>query len=126
MNMSKILYWIGTTLILGIFSFSSFMYLSNTEMIQGAYEVMGFPAWLVIPMAIIKILGMVAVLTRLNTFLMEWAYAGFLFDAVLAFFAHYHVGDGGYLFSMIAILGVILSRIMLPKAFPNKNYYTVI
>ncbi|MEM7163596.1 MAG: DoxX family protein [Bacteroidota bacterium] len=126
MNTTKILYWIGTILACGVFAFSATMYLTNTEAIQSAYQSLGFPAWLVIPMAIVKILGIVAVISRLNTFLMEWAYAGFFFDGVLAFSAHYHANDGQFLFSVIAIIGVILSRIMLSKAFPEKKYYSVI
>lgn len=84
-----------------------------------AFEGFGFPAWLVIPLAILKVLGIVAILTKKSKLLMEWAYAGFFFDAILAFASHYIAQDGGYLFSIIAIVGIVISRFMLPKAFPK-------
>ncbi|NND77941.1 MAG: DoxX family protein [Flavobacteriales bacterium] len=79
----------------------------------------GFPSWIVIPLAIIKILGIIAVISKLSKVLMEWAYAGFFFDAALALCTHYVAGDGGYLISAIAIVSIIVSRVMLPKAFPK-------
>jgi len=126
MNWNKILYWVGTAFMCAVFIFSASMYFSKTEMVKGFFTLLGFPTWIVIPLAIAKVAALTAILSRKFKLLMEWAYAGLFFDAILAFSAHYHANDNGYLFSVIAIIGILLSRIMLPKAFPNQNIYSVI
>lgn len=87
-----ILYWIATIIMCGIFLYSALMYLFKTEMIEGFFKDFNYPTYIVIPLAISKILGVFVVLTRRPKWLMEWAYAGFFFDLVLASMAHYHAG----------------------------------
>jgi len=103
-----------------IFTFSAGMYLTKYDMIQGAFENLGFPTWLIYPLAILKILGLIAVLSKKSTFLKELAYAGFLYDALLAFAAHQMVGDGGSAISGIAIVAVIISWIYDRKVFAKN------
>ena len=126
MNWNKILYWIGTALMCGIFIFSASMYFTKTEAIKGYFPILGFPSWLVIPLAVAKVAALSAILSKKFKLLMEWAYAGLFFDAILAFAAHHHADDGAYLFSVLALIGILLSRIMLSKAFPNQNIYSII
>ncbi len=108
----KITYWIFTVGMCGIFLFSAFMYFTNYEMITGYFENnMGFPAWMVYPLATMKILGVVAVVSGLSRMLKEWAYAGFFFDSVMAFSAHYMAGDGAGGMALFAIAMTVGSRI---------------
>ena len=94
-----------------IFLFSAYMYLSNYEQVTGFFEELMFPTWLIYPMAIAKILGVIAILSKQSKFLKELAYAGFFYDALLALCAHLINGDGGYLFSIIALSATIVSWI---------------
>ena len=94
-----------------IFLFSAGMYLSNYEMVVGFYENLGFPSWMVYPSAIAKILGVIAILSKKSKLLEEWAYAGFFFDAAMAFTAHYMVNDGAGGMAAMALIMVIVSRI---------------
>lgn len=110
MNTNKILYWIFTALMCTVFAFSATMYLTKYEMVVGFFENMGFPVWLIYPMAAAKILGILAVLIKPSKLLKEWAYAGFFFNAILATAAHHYAGDGILQMSTAAILFVILSR----------------
>ena len=93
MRLQKIIYWIATILLCGIMLFSASMYFTKTEMVKGFFESFGYPTYIVIPLAIAKILGVIMILWRKSNWLTEWAYAGFFFDLVLAFFAHYFKGD---------------------------------
>jgi hypothetical protein len=55
--------------------------------------------------------------------LTEWAYAGFFFDAVLAYAAHY-VAGGGAMFSIIALVAIIVSRFFysrIPRGALSNN-----
>lgn len=99
-----------------IFLFSAFMYLTKYEMVEGYYNVLGFPTWIIYPLAVVKILGVIAVLAKKSQLLKEWAYAGFFFDATLATAAHYHVGHGLGL-SLGAVLLIIISRIFEHRYF---------
>ena len=116
MNLNKILYWAGTIVMGLIMAFSVTMYFTKTEAIQGAFENYGYPAYLVIPLAIAKILGMIAIITGLSKTLKEWAYFGFLMDFVLAATAHLESGDGGGLFSFVALGAWMVSYTFYKKA----------
>jgi hypothetical protein len=103
-----------------IFLFSAFMYFTRYELVAGLYELLGFPIWLIYPLAGMKILGVTAVLTRLSPLLKEWAYAGFFFDSLLAFTSHYIAADGQGAMAAIALLSVIASRYFDSRMTPKS------
>jgi len=117
MKVEKIIYWVATLVMCGVFAFSAQMYFRNTEMVQGFFSALGYPTYLVIPLAILKVLGIIAITTRFSKMLTEWAYAGFLIDATLAFTAHTVAQDGGHLFSVIAIVSTIVSRYLYGRLY---------
>jgi len=121
MKTNKIIYWVATLVMCGVFTFSASMYFTKTEMVRGFFEALNYPTYIVIPLAILKVLGIIAVLSRKSKLLTEWAYAGFFFDAVLAFAAHQVANDGGSLFSIIAIISIIVSRYMYGQLYLNNN-----
>lgn len=92
MKITKIIYWVATVLMCAMFLYSANMYFTKTEMVIGFFEMLNYPPYLVYPLAIAKLLGIVMVLWRKSQWLTEWAYAGFFFDVVLAFFAHEQAG----------------------------------
>lgn len=94
MKKFKIVHWIFTGLLSALMLMSASMYLFNTEEVMGAFAVFGFPTWIVYPLAFAKILGVLMILTKFNKTLTTFAYAGFLFNALLAFGAHTATGDG--------------------------------
>lgn len=116
MNPQKILYYLSTGLLTLIMLFSAYNYFFNYEMIEGFFTTFGYPTYIIYPLAIAKILGLIAIWTRLSPLLKEWAYAGFFYDVVLAFTAHYFT-DGGYLFSIIALVALLVSRYTEGRVF---------
>jgi len=112
MKSKKALYWISTALMCGLFLFSAMMYFTQYEMVQGFFEHLGFPIWIIYPLATLKVLAVLAILTNQIKILSEWAYAGFFFDAVLATAAHHFAGDGFTPMSIAGIVLVIMSRVM--------------
>ena len=117
MKKNKLIYWIATGLMSAIFLFSASMYLLNYERVSGFFVNLGFPTWLIYPLAILKILGIVAILSKKSTFLKELAYAGFLFDAILALVAHLMVSDGEHMGAILAIIFITVSWIYDRKIF---------
>ncbi|WP_452225365.1 DoxX family protein [Lacinutrix chionoecetis] len=106
MKTQKIIYWIATGLLCAMMLYSASMYFTKPEMVKGFFENFNYPAYLVYPLATLKILGVIMILWRKSSWLTEWAYAGFFFDVVLAFFAHYFAKDDVTftLFGLILIL----------------------
>ena len=115
MNINKITYYLSTGLLSVLLLFSSGMYFFNYEMIAETFTRFGYPTYIIYPLAIAKILGLIVLWYRRPRALMEWAYAGFFFDFILAFSAHIATNDGQYTLSAVAIILLILSYI-----FGNK------
>lgn len=104
----KIIYWIATAVMCGIMLFSAQMYFRNTGMVEGFFKSLNYPTYIVIPLAVAKILGIIAILTNKIKWLKEWAYAGLFFDMVLASLAHHYAGHGIGL-SVYGLLALVVS-----------------
>lgn len=108
MDLSKLTYWVATVAICVIMGYSAGMYFSNTEMVEGFFSRFDYPTYLVIPLAVAKVLAIGMILWRKPKWLTEWAYAGLFFDLVLAFFAHERLGDS-VTFVLLAMIALLLS-----------------
>jgi len=117
MTQDKIIYWVSTGLLCALMAFSATMYFMNYEEVVDVFAQLGFPAWVVYPLAVAKVLGIVAILSKQSKLLKEWAYAGFFFDAFLAFGAHHYAQDGAGTPALIGIVLVIISRIYDSKLY---------
>lgn len=112
MRTKQIVYWVSTSILCGIFLYSAFMYFINTEIVKGFFESFNYPTYIVIPLAILKTLGVVVLLWRPNTWITEWAYAGFFFDLVLATAAHHYAGHGIFGFSLFGLITIFPSYVL--------------
>jgi len=59
-----------------------------------SFEHLGYPPYLIVPLEVAKLLGVLAVVSNASTFLKHLAYAGFLYHLLLALSAHVAAGDG--------------------------------
>ena len=109
MRLKQAIYWLTTAILCGIMLYSAYMYFSNTETIKGFFESFNYPTYVVIPLAVLKLLGVIMVLWRGNKWLTEWAYAGFFFDLILATAEHYYAGHGILGFSLYALIALFPS-----------------
>ncbi|MCD2258372.1 DoxX family protein [Psychroserpens luteolus] len=122
MRTTKIVYWISTILLSLIFLYSAQMYFFNTEMVKGYFEALSYPSYIVIPLAIIKVLGVIMILWRKSNWLTEWAYAGFFFDLILATAAHQNAGHAIGL--SVAGIPMLLVSYFLGKRVRSNNLNT--
>ncbi|MFA9372090.1 MAG: DoxX family protein [Labilibaculum antarcticum] len=116
---NKIIYWVTTGLLSGLMLMSASMYFMKYEMVSGTFSFLGFPSFIIYPLAVAKLVGLLAIWSNKSKLLKEWAYAGFFFDFVLALGAHLVVADGQFGMAAIAIVLLILSRIYDSKVFVN-------
>lgn len=89
--------------------FSAGMYLFNYEMAAGFFTTLGYPTYIIYPLAIAKIFGLVAIWTNWSRSIKEWAYAGFFFDFVLAWAAHFKAGHGAFTLAGMALVLLFVS-----------------
>ena len=105
----KIIFWVSTGLLTLLMLFSVYNYFFNYDMIKGFFEAFGYPIYLIYPLAIAKLLGLATIWGNFSKWLKEWAYAGFFFNTILAFFAHYMIADGDHMGAVLAFVFVLAS-----------------
>ena len=111
----RIVYWVATALLSLMMLMSAGMYFFNHSMVSQTFSNLGYPTYIIYPLAIAKLLGIIAILSKKSPTLKEWAYAGFFFDFVLAVAAHISINDGEHLPAMVAILLLLVSYIFEKK-----------
>lgn len=109
MKQENIIYYVSTGLLTAMMLMSIGMYVFNHEVMVQTFTSLGYPSYIIYPLATAKLLGLIAIWSNLSTSLKEWAYAGFFFDFILAFFAHIHIADGGHNPAIIALVLLSIS-----------------
>ena len=104
MKTSRIVFYISTVLLTLMMLFSVSMYLFSHAEVSKLIISLGYPAYIIYPLAIAKILGLIAIWSNYSKTLKEWAYAGFFYDFVLALSAHLSVGDGEFGLAAVALV----------------------
>lgn len=121
MKAARIIYWIVTGLLCLMMLGSAAMYVFNFSQASAVFASLGYPSYLVYPLAIAKILGVAAILTKKSKTLKEWAYAGFCFDFLLALAAHLHARDGGFI-APVAALALLFASYFLDRKIYKTLY----
>ncbi len=109
MQKNKIIYLISTSIVTLVMLFSIVNYIFNHEFFVEIFNDLGFPAFIVYPLALAKALGLIAIWSRKSELLKEWAFAGFFFDFLLATGAHLVAADGAYPLPLFVMLMLFIS-----------------
>ena len=117
----KVAYWVSTGLLAAMSLFAGFAYLSGSPQAVQGFAHVGYPQQLRIILGIAKPLGAIALLVPGLARLKEWAYAGFTFAWISAFFAHYIAGDGPVAFSPLVLLALLVVSYLTRPA--NRQDY---
>ncbi|MEM6911416.1 MAG: DoxX family protein [Verrucomicrobiota bacterium] len=125
MKVNNILYYLSTGLVTLFMVGGGLTYLAGSERIeaafsfemQGDYNAIGFPGWLILPMGIMKVAGALALwLPFVPKWIREWAYAGMFFNLLLAIGAHVFNPinpEDNDLIAVLPFVMVIISRATL-------------
>ena len=117
MKSIRIIYWIATALLCLMMLASGIMYLVNYAEAAKLFSSLGYPTYLVYPLGVAKILGVIAILAKKSKTLKDLAYAGFFYDFLLALIAHINAGDGGFAVPLVATTLLIVSFITDRKIY---------
>ena len=112
MKSLRIIYWIVTGLLFLMMLFAAFNYVFKHEAIVEVFRRLGYPVYIIYPLAAAKVLGVLAIFTKKSKHLKEWAYAGFFFNFVLALSAHINAGD-----PFLQVLPAIICLVLLAGSY---------
>lgn len=115
MKRNKIIYYVATGLLTLLMLFSVSQYFFNHDEVAEMFTSFGYPTYIIYPYAVAKILGLIAIWFIANKAIKEWAYAGFFFAFIFAFFAHIMISDGEQMGAVIAMILLIISYIYHKK-----------
>jgi len=121
MKTSKIIYWSSTGLLSALLLISAGMYVFKNEEISEMFEAFGYPTYIIYPLVVAKVSAVIVLLSQKQSKIKEWAYAALFFEFVLAFFAHYMIGDGEQFGAVMAVTLLIISYIFGRKLFNTKS-----
>ncbi|MEJ1177210.1 DoxX family protein [Agrobacterium sp. CMT1] len=104
---STYIYWISTALLTLLYFGSAFMYLTKRDFVRKAQVDLGYSASHLVPfMIVVKILGPLAILSRINVPLSDLAYAGMFYHLLLSGMAHLGVRKPAG--AIPAVIGLVL------------------
>ena len=89
-----IIYYVATVLFSLMLFAGAIAYFVQYEMAEEMFISLGVPTAIIYPLAIAKILGVIALLFIKNDTIKKLAYLGFTLDLVMAIGAHMNAGDG--------------------------------
>ncbi|MGI8542977.1 MAG: DoxX family protein [Aridibacter sp.] len=115
MKTDRIIYYISTGLLSVFMVLAAGMYIFKHNEVAGIFTSLGFPTYIIYPLATAKLLGTITLWSNKLKTLKEWAYAGFFFNFILALSAHLNAGDGGWLAAAAALVLLITSYIFYKK-----------
>lgn len=110
-------------IVLGLFSalilLTVYHFIFNYEETSASFTGLGISTLIIYPLAIAKVLGLIAIWSRMSKLLKEWAYAGFFFDFILALMLDISSGDGQWFMAVIALILMIAAYALDYEAY-NK------
>ncbi len=114
------LYWIATGLFTALFTGSVIFGLFDLNDSYREFQHLEFPAWSFIFLTVAKVLGLIAVLSNRSQTLKDFAFAGFLYDLLLALGAHIAQQEIKVLLPLLSLpiwaFAFIMNRRMYPVA----------
>lgn len=120
MKKFKIMYYASTGLLTLLTIAGVGRYVFDHDFVAEMFSSLGYPTYLVYPMAALKSLGLVAIWYRKNEFLKNLAYSGFFWNFSFGMFAHIAVQDGGFAPAMVCLILLIVSFIGQRKLWPES------
>ncbi len=120
----KYAYWISTTLLFALYLMSATFYITQGDTVRQLLGALGFPAYLVPLLITVKLLGVVAIASRVNVALSDLAYAGMFYHLLLALSAHLNATDyGGAAPAVVGLAVLVTSFVTQNVARKTKSPY---
>jgi hypothetical protein len=110
-----IIYRVVTALFSLMLLAGAITYFADYNMTSEMFTSLGVPTEIIYPLAIAKILGVLAIWLIKNPLIKNLAYLGFALDLSMAIVAHIKAGDGGFYGPIIPLVLLIISYVFFRK-----------
>jgi hypothetical protein len=108
-------YWAATIVFAAFMAYDAYAYLTHEPKMTAAMASLGYPSYFMTILGTAKLLGVVAILAPGTCRLKEWAYAGFTFTFIGAFFSHLASGQQKEaMMPLIALVIMAISYLLRP------------
>ena len=123
-SIKAVVYWLATAVVLALLGFAAFMYLTNYGAAAGFFERFGYPTYVVYPLAGLKILAAIVILTHRYNDLRDMAYAAYFINMVMALAAHRLAGDGAE-HAIVGLVCLVISYLLgnQVRGRPKRNFF---
>jgi len=121
MKRNKIIYWVSTGLLSALLLMSAGIYVFNHQVVVGMFTSFGYPTYIIYPLAIAKVAAVAVLILQKQSVIKEWVYSALFFEFILAFFAHYMIGDGKQIGAVLAIIFLVVSYVFGKKLYQIKT-----
>jgi DoxX-like family len=103
----RVAYWATLVVIVAGGVMAGITYLMASPQAVEGFAHVGYPQQLRVILGVAKLAGAIVLVVPGIPLLKEWAYAGFTFAWICAFFAHYLAGDGPVALTPVVLLVVL-------------------
>lgn len=118
MRKAKLTYRITTGLLTAMLVPGAIMYFAKYAMVSESFTALGYPTHIIYPLAIAKLLAVVAIWSRKSELLKELAYAGLFYDLILAVTAHLVAQDGEFAPALVGLVLTVVSYAAQRRVWP--------
>jgi hypothetical protein len=122
MKLPNLIFWFSTTLLSLLLLLNVFNYLFNHGETEITFELLGYPTYLIYPLAFAKLFAVVAIVSSKIRFLKSLAYAGLFYNFLLAIIAHLANSDGAGFMAFLGLVLLIVSFVFDKIMKPNNKF----
>ena len=116
-----VIYRVVTALFSLILLAGAITYFVKYDMASEMFNSLGVPTEIIYPLAIAKILGILAIWVIKKPLIKNLAYLGFALDLTMAMIAHLNAGDGGISGPIVPFVLLIISYIFHRRVGANEE-----
>lgn len=123
-KLQAVAFWLTTAYVLFLLCFSVWAYHANHDNISGFFSALGYPTYLVYPLAYMKLLVILVIITHRYNDLRDMAYAAYFVNMMMALVGHAVHGDS-YLHAAIGGTCLAISYLLGNKVRgrPQRNFF---
>jgi hypothetical protein len=123
-KLQNAVFWLATGYVLFLLGFSVWVYHVRHEMITAFFSALGYPEYLVYPLAYAKLLVIVIIVSHRYNDLRDMAYAAYFINMVMALVGHVVYGDS-YLHASLGAMCLAISYLLGNKVRgrPENDFF---
>ncbi|MEP3050831.1 MAG: DoxX family protein [Erythrobacter sp.] len=119
-----VIYWLATAIVLLLLGYAAYFYFSAYSVAAAYFENLGYPTYIVYPLATLKIIAAVVIVTHRYNDLRDMAYAAYFINMIMALVAHQLAGDD-ITHAVVGAVCVVISYLLgnQVRGRPSRNLF---